>query len=112
MSEITQAQVDALKTDLLLVTPSGKTAEVEADVRSKEHMPLESQARFIRRLIEIFENIDPVFAKYTTTPKTTNADGSRKRPGKQNPWSKEGWNVSAQGKLVVSLGENYNSKLS
>jgi hypothetical protein len=104
MAEITQTEVDALKTDLMLVSPSGKLAEVEADVKAKAHFPLEAQARFIRRMIDKFENAE--LEKYDAPKsKTTNSDGSRKRPEKTNPWSKEGWNVSAQGKLVLSLGE-------
>jgi hypothetical protein len=102
--EPTQATVDSLKTNVLLITPSGKFAEVEAVLKSKAHLPLGMQAQFIVRLIATFENAD--LAQFLPEPpKGSQNNNGFRRPEKSNPWSKEGWNVSAQGKLVKAIGE-------
>lgn len=104
MAEITQTDIDALTLDAQLACPSGKRAELDADIKAKVHMPLAAQARFLEGAIRIFESAD--LEKYQPAKsKTTNSDGSRKRPEKSNPWSKEGWSVTGQGKLILSLGE-------
>jgi hypothetical protein len=41
----------------------------------------------------------------TTTNGATDEPPARKKPDKSNPFSKEGWNISGQGKLVLALGE-------
>lgn len=104
MADITQTDIDALVLDAQLACPSGKRAELDADIKSKAHIPLTAQARFLERVINIFESAET--EKYQSAKsKTTNSDGSRKRPEKSNPWSKEGWHLGNQGKLVLSLGE-------
>jgi hypothetical protein len=59
--------------------------EVEADIKAKEMFSLETQAGFLRAMIAKFQARD--LAKYE--PETKNPDGTRKRPEKSNPWSKE-----------------------
>jgi len=103
MAEITQDDIDALAHEARMLAPNGKLAELEADIKAKVHLPLEAQARFIRRVIDTFESAD--LAKYQPEPARVQNDGTRKRPAKTNPWSKEGWNVSAQGKIVTTMGE-------
>jgi len=103
MAETTQDDIDALAHEARMLAPNGKQAELDADLKSKIHLPLEAQARYIRRVIATFEDADLV--KYQPEPLRVQNDGSRKRPAKTNPWSKEGWNVSAQGKLILTMGE-------
>jgi hypothetical protein len=103
MSEITQETIDALEVSVRAVTPSGRMAEVDADIKAQVHQPLDIRAGFLRRLIDTFQDADPALAKYQAVTKS--ASDGRKRPAKSNPWSKEGWNVSAQGRLVLSMGE-------
>jgi hypothetical protein len=103
MPEITQDTIDALAHEARMLAPNGRQAELDADIKSKVHQPLEAQARFLRRVIDTFESID--VAKYQPEPVRAHADGSRRRPEKTNPWGKEGWNISAQGKLILTLGE-------
>jgi hypothetical protein len=104
MTEATQQTVDDLSHDVRMICPSGKAAELDAVLKAKVHLPLEAQARFIRRLIDTFESADLVQFQ-PEPPKTTHNDGSRRRPEKTNPWSKEGWNLTNQSKLVRSIGE-------
>jgi hypothetical protein len=101
MPTITQAELDALKTHAFLIAPDGKSGEVEADLKSKANWPLDMQANYVRKLIDAFEA--PDLARYLPAP--TNGDGSRKRPDRSNPWSKEGFNLTAQMKLVKAIGE-------
>jgi hypothetical protein len=101
MAETTQEHVDDLKNTVRAIAPSGKIAEVDAVLKSKEHLPLSAQASFIGRLIQTFE--DAELAPFQTAPKMQ-SDGSRRRPDKTNPFSKEGWNVTNQSKLVKSIG--------
>ncbi|WMT75066.1 hypothetical protein [Bradyrhizobium sp. Ash2021] len=101
--ETTQQTIDDLAHEARMLAPSGKVAELDADIKAKANMPLETQARFLRGVIDAFESAD--LAKYLPEPPRVQNDGSRRRPEKTNPWSKEGWNISAQGKLVTTLGE-------
>lgn len=104
MVDITQETVDALVLDAQLACPGAKRAELDADIKAKAHMPLTTQARFLEGVIRTFESVE--LEKYQpAATRNSNSDGTRKKPAKTNPWSKEGWNVSAQGKLVLTMGQ-------
>ena len=100
--ETTQDEIDALAHEARMLAPNGKAAELEADIKGKIHLPLEAQARYLRRVISTFEDADLI--KYQPEPVRVQNDGTRRHAAKTNPWSKAGWNVSGQGKLVLSLG--------
>ncbi len=103
MAETTQAHVDALAEQArIAATSSGKLAEVEALLKAKAHHPLEMQARTIERLINMLEDAD--LAPFRSEPaKGSNGDGIRK-PAASNPWSRAGFNATAQSKLVKAIG--------
>jgi hypothetical protein len=103
MSE-TQLTVDALASDARVLCPSGKIAELDADIKAREHHSLETQAVFLRGAIAAFVAVD--LAKYQPEPPrgSQNSNGTRK-PDKSNPWSAQGWHIGNQGKLIKSIGE-------
>jgi hypothetical protein len=104
MADVTQETVDALVLEAQLACPAPKRAELDADIKAQAHMPFATQARFLEGVIRTFESVK--LEKYLPDAiRNSNSDGTRKKPAKTNPWSKEGWNVSAQGKLVLSMGE-------
>jgi hypothetical protein len=104
MADFTQEQIDDLASEALLLAPHAKMADLEADIKAKVHMPLAAQARFLQRVIDAFEARD--LDKYLDKPVGQNGGNSgTPKPTKSNPWSAEGWNISAQGKLVTKLGE-------
>lgn len=102
MADITQDEVDDLKSLALGLAPSAKLPDLETDIKSRASQSLEAQARFLRRVIDAFEEAE--VSKYRPEAKTVNGSGNR-RPDKSNPWSREGWNLTHQSRLVTKLGE-------
>jgi hypothetical protein len=104
MADATQQTVDDLAHDARMICPSGKVEALDTDIKAKAHLPLEAQARFLRRVIDTFESAD--LAKYQPEqPKTVHNNNGTRRPDKSNPWSAEGWNLTHQSRLVTKLGE-------
>lgn len=80
--ETTQQTIDDLAHEARMLAPSGKVAELDADIKAKANMPLETQARFLRGVIDAFESAD--LAKYLPEPPRVQNDGSRRRPENQS----------------------------
>jgi hypothetical protein len=104
MPAITQQNIDDLAQEARMLAPSGKTADLDADIKSRVHQPLETQARFLRRVIDAFETTD--ITKYLPEPPkgSANSNGTRK-PDASNPFSAAGWNKTEQARLVTRLGQ-------
>jgi hypothetical protein len=110
MAAFTQEQIEDLKSEVLSLASPEKAAELETDIKSKANYSLDVQGRFLTRVRDAFEatQVD----KYLDKPAAqTNGAGGNRRPEKSNPWSKEGWNVSAQGRLVTAIGEAKAAKI-
>jgi hypothetical protein len=103
MADVTQDQLDGLKSEVLLACPTAKLPELETDIKARENLSLDGQYRFLTRVRDTLEAAET--AKYLPEAVHVSSGNSGvKKAASTNPWSAIGWNVSEQGRIAKTFG--------
>jgi hypothetical protein len=103
--DYTQSELDALEKEAITLADAKHLDALNADIAAKRAFP-NALGRFLQRFINEMESGD--LAKYRPEPpkvEAKNEHGNRK-PGSENPWSAQSWNITEQGRLERRLGKD------
>ena len=68
MADVTAEMITNLTTEVLAIAPSGRLAELEADIKAKANFGLDVQFRFLSRVRDAFEAAEFPSTNAATTP--------------------------------------------